>query len=452
MPTTPAPDADVPQATHRVGFEPAAKVVHDVLGWLLATSATLLAASGQIEYAIAADITDLRRFLVPAILEIAAIFLILGGYLRACDGDSPALLWLLASAVTGFATWTNLTHGGPRAGRIFAAATVVTFVLWLLKLRDRYRAARRASGLIDAPTAKFRLIRWIVMPRLTTRAWLLAIEYNVRDAEEALNRARLWHDTAHAAYPTATGTARHRRAAARTAANLAVRRGQTDAAASTTPAATPPVTMQTTPSRAVTTHDPHPAPMSATEPQQDADLTADGKLILSDAAHNASLPQKQPPPTVVPAASDARRRPPRPAARTSVNLHVDRAPATARTRTSDSLPPDWPPPAVRSRSTPPASSAENMGDNDAEAPYRPTSRADMIMYSTWRRGVALGQEPSGADLARAAGRTDDSTGTGRRAVRRYRDAHTPRRTPAAAQASTTPRPTAQKPALTTRSA
>src|SRR5262249_6025686 len=101
---------------------------------------------------------------------------------------------------------SNREHGGPGAGGIFAAATVLTFVLWLLKLRDRYRAARRAAGLLDAPTAKFRLIRWVVMPRLTGRAWLVAVEYNLRDADEALRRARLWRDTYTDTHHATTGT------------------------------------------------------------------------------------------------------------------------------------------------------------------------------------------------------------------------------------------------------
>ena len=45
------------------------------------------------------------------------------------------------------------------------------------------------------------------------------------------------------------------------------------------------------------------------------------------------------------------------------------------------------------------------------------------MYLAWQHGVAGGQEPSGVDLARAAGRADDATGVGRRAARRYREAH-----------------------------
>lgn len=60
---------------------------------------------------------------------------------------------------------------------------------------------------------------------------------------------------------------------------------------------------------------------------------------------------------------------------------------------------------------------------EAAALYRPTSDEDRIMYAMWRAGVAAGAEPSGAELARAAGRPNDDSGVGRRAARRYREAH-----------------------------
>jgi Protein of unknown function (DUF2637) len=64
------------------------------------------------------------------------------------------------------------------------------------------------------------------------------------------------------------------------------------------------------------------------------------------------------------------------------------------------------------------------------APYTPTNNDDAKMYAAWRHGMANGQEPSGPDLARVVGRRDDATGVGRRAARRYRDAHASQRTEA----------------------
>lgn len=64
-----------------------------------------------------------------------------------------------------------------------------------------------------------------------------------------------------------------------------------------------------------------------------------------------------------------------------------------------------------------------MRDPVQQTAYEPTSPEDAAMYQIWQTGTAAGQEPTGADLARAVGRPDDSTGVGRRAVRRYREAH-----------------------------
>src|SRR6266536_5995745 len=50
---------------------------------------------------------------------------------------------------------------------------------------------------------------------------------------------------------------------------------------------------------------------------------------------------------------------------------------------------------------------------EAAPVYQPTSDEDAAMYQLWRHGVAAGREPTGADLARAAGRPNDASGAGR---------------------------------------
>ena len=54
--------------------------------------------------------------------------------------------------------------------------------------------------------------------------------------------------------------------------------------------------------------------------------------------------------------------------------------------------------------------------------YVPASDEDRAMYETWLAGIETGTEPSGSQLARAAGK-DPATGVGRKAARRYRKAH-----------------------------
>ena len=59
----------------------------------------------------------------------------------------------------------------------------------------------------------------------------------------------------------------------------------------------------------------------------------------------------------------------------------------------------------------------------SDAAYTPTTDEDRSMYEAWLLATRTGRRISGAELARAAGRTGDSTGVGRRAARRYREAH-----------------------------
>jgi hypothetical protein len=76
--------------------------------------------------------------------------------------------------------------------------------------------------------------------------------------------------------------------------------------------------------------------------------------------------------------------------------------------------------------------APNDSEPSTPPAYEPVSDEDAAMYELWRRGVAAGREPSGADLARAAGRANDASGIGRKAARRYREVHAEAQTAAVA--------------------
>jgi hypothetical protein len=52
----------------------------------------------------------------------------------------------------------------------------------------------------------------------------------------------------------------------------------------------------------------------------------------------------------------------------------------------------------------------------------PANDEDRAMYEAWLAGIETGTEPTGSQLARAAGK-DPETGVGRKAARRYRKAH-----------------------------
>ncbi|GIF01592.1 DUF2637 domain-containing protein [Paractinoplanes rishiriensis] len=119
--------------------------------------------------------------------------------------------------------------------------------------------------------------------------------------------------------------------------------------------------------------------------------------------------------------------------------------------------PDYTPAPLRTRpddpnQTPaPRRPAKDAAARAASSLYQPTNAEDAAMYQAWLAGMEQGHEPSGADLARATGRADDATGTGRRAARRYRQAHATRPTTNAATAAGHTARTARVPATATSS-
>jgi hypothetical protein len=180
--------------------------------WTLAGVATVLAASGQVQFARWAGITDVRAYAVPAVLELVAVAFLLIGYRRARRGDSPYGLWFLASLIGAFAVYTNVVHSGGRAGLVFGAASAITLILWFVKLRDDYRHHQRHTGQATRPRPKLGAL-WLVAPRLSARAWVLAARRRISTVDEAVAFAEVWR----AVYEDSRGAKVRRRLARRTA-------------------------------------------------------------------------------------------------------------------------------------------------------------------------------------------------------------------------------------------
>lgn len=180
--------------------------------WSLAAVATVLAATGQVEFARWAGITDIRAYAVPAVLELVAVAFLLIGYRRARHGDSPGGLWTLAAGVGAFAVYTNVVHAGGRAGLVYGAASAITLVLWFVKLRDDYRKFQRQTGQATRPRPKFGTL-WLVAPRLTLRAWVIATRRRISVVDDAVGYAEVWR----AVYEDARSARVGRRLARRTA-------------------------------------------------------------------------------------------------------------------------------------------------------------------------------------------------------------------------------------------
>jgi Protein of unknown function (DUF2637) len=159
--------------------------------WTLAAIATILAASGQVEFARWAGIRDVRAYAVPAVMELVAVAFLLIGYRRARRGDSASALWLLAAVVGAFAVYTNVAHSGERAGLVFGTASALALILWFVKLRDDYRQFQRHTGQATRPRPKLGAL-WLVAPRLATRAWVIAARRRISTVDEAVAYAEIW--------------------------------------------------------------------------------------------------------------------------------------------------------------------------------------------------------------------------------------------------------------------
>ena len=142
----------------------------------------------------------------------SAVAFLLIGYRRARRGDSPSTLWLLAALVGAFAVYTNVVHGGGRAGLVFGAASAITLILWFVKLRDDYRHFQRQPGRPRDCDPKLGAL-WVVAPRLSTRAWVLASRRRISTVDEAVGLAEVWR----AVYEDARTAKVRRRLARRTA-------------------------------------------------------------------------------------------------------------------------------------------------------------------------------------------------------------------------------------------
>ncbi|MEV7624254.1 DUF2637 domain-containing protein [Actinoplanes sp. NPDC089786] len=195
----------------------------DLASWTVAGIAGFLAAYGQVKFAQWAGVTGTTRFMVPGILEPSVVVLLLlaNRRVRRRLAGLPAKpigkILTLAGLLGGFAVYTNVVHAGGRLGLVFGAATVVGLILWWVKLQDD--AAPEVWD--DAPqskrlsrrTSRYRLLRWLILPGQTRRAWLISLDHSITDAEAGLDLARRWRR----AYDEARKAKRSRRDARRAA-------------------------------------------------------------------------------------------------------------------------------------------------------------------------------------------------------------------------------------------
>jgi hypothetical protein len=344
----------------------------------------LVALAGQVSGAVhALHVTVVAA--VPAVtgLELGGVVVLANADVRRRLGEQAVASRLLSALIAAGAVAFNwLAHGNHLLGGFFAGMSALGYLVWLMHTENQRRDRLRATGALPPTTPGYEVVQhWLAHPLLTLRAKSLAKANPGLGLYSSLSAAR--DEMRRERRQRAISTVLHRKIRA----------------------VVDPVTADI----AVAVYD---LDEIAARLAAGADYDTLTALIGADLAP-ARLAADQPggnPPPAPPrdAAATAPTGPlpaPRPAPPTPSGRHL--LDVAAGARPADPVPADAPP----------------DDGSDPPAVYEPVSDDDATMYATWRQGMAAGQEPSGADLARATGRSGDATGAGRRAARRYRDTH-----------------------------
>ena len=132
------------------------------------------------------------RLLFAAALETVALSVSYYAHRSLLEGDSAVRLRLGAySIAAGAATINYQEHGGPHweptpAAAVFAAASLLSPILWTMYSRYASRSVMRAAGLIDRRAARFSVARWALFPGRTLRAFRYSVWASVQSPAEAI--------------------------------------------------------------------------------------------------------------------------------------------------------------------------------------------------------------------------------------------------------------------------
>lgn len=141
-------------------------------------------------------LTDGWEYVVPLTLDGAAIYaaaLTLRAILKGDGAFGTRLLTALyALGGAGFGAYHARTAvgGNVPSAVYYAAASLSAVVLWDITLRALRRDQLRALGAIEKPLPRWRLLRWLVAPVETARAWRYAVIEQITDPAEALQLSR----------------------------------------------------------------------------------------------------------------------------------------------------------------------------------------------------------------------------------------------------------------------
>jgi Protein of unknown function (DUF2637) len=94
----------------------------------------------------------------------------------------------LASCAANY--WHGSVSGGIEGALYFAGMSLAVMFVFDLLLRQIRLAVRRRAGRRARKMPQFGVVQWLRYPRLTFRAWSLALADGIEAPQEALNTAR----------------------------------------------------------------------------------------------------------------------------------------------------------------------------------------------------------------------------------------------------------------------
>ncbi len=339
----------------------------------------LVALAGQVSGAVTRLNIPLL-WAIPAVagLELGGVVVLANADVRRRLGERAVASRLLSALIAAAAVAFNwFAHTNHLLGAFFAGMSALGYLVWLMHTENQRRDRLRARGDLPPTTPAYEVVEhWLRHPAVTFTAKSLAKADPTLDLYGSLDAARAQIRRRRRQHAISVVLHRKIRAAVDpTTADIAIAVYDLDEIATRLAARADYDTLTD-----LINADLAPARLTAGLPTDPGNTTATVPAELPLQAH---------------------------AGATADVLGVPDVPVGASPVAPAGTPPPPPPP-------PPLRPVPV---------YEPTSDEDAAMYQAWCAGVQAGQEPTGADLARAAGRADDATGIGRRAARRYRDAH-----------------------------
>jgi Protein of unknown function (DUF2637) len=164
-------------------------------GVLLAVEAVIVAESwrGLVGFAHLIGITGPAAWGVPVTLDGVSLVAALVALRAELAGEASGLYRVTLFAFTAASAAANYWHGrqtgGQQAALYLGGMSVAVAVVFALALRQIRHEDRRKAGTVTARLPKFSLAHWARYPRLTWRAWSLAVRDGHASPRDALDAA-----------------------------------------------------------------------------------------------------------------------------------------------------------------------------------------------------------------------------------------------------------------------